>query len=103
MCGKISRVVVDTLNGGNSGLLIVFYVFYSVINYSLSAKVSMGVQETGAQISAMTVSSCLYEFGFKACRRLEKPKPSLAMLRKGVASAQSASHGLNVLSLLNRF
>ena len=31
VCGKISSVVVDTLNGGNSGLLTVLYVFYSVL------------------------------------------------------------------------
>jgi len=75
---------VDTLIGGKSGLLIVLYVFYSVINPCICYKWNWGIQEKVVQTNSTTVNSCLAVLGFKACKHLGKPKPTPAMRRKGL-------------------
>jgi hypothetical protein len=64
VCDKISSVFVDTLIGGKSGLLIVLYVFYSVINPLICYKWNWGIQEKVVQTSSTTVNSCLALLGF---------------------------------------
>jgi len=85
VCGKNISVVVDTLNGGKSGLLTVLYMFYSVINPLICYQWKWRIQGKVVQTCFATVNSCLAVLGFKGCRRLGKPKPTPALRRKGLA------------------